>query len=332
MSTDTARHPVLIGGPAGAGRAELAERLKDIGAAESDSFSAPDARSATEFRVTLLPERKPPEEVSRMADEAHLVLHRANRDTIEEIAHVVREGFEVHKAAEAYPDCRSVDLDNRVGYSGIAEEFIDELRLTTADFHHASAPRLSGILGRTPAGSRLLEVGAGRGWLRQAVDTGEADYSCQESSAGMARYLPDDVMTEPIRALPAKHGSYDWVVGSLVDGMAYPLGVFCLAQLLAPAGRIVLTWPSAVWSTGRRRTTHTTRFVSSSGKEVPGVHSFTPDRTRTKELFRLAGLALTDFLECPPVPPTGRPYSPDTYLADGSLPESVVSIAVGVRQ
>ncbi|MBT2385297.1 class I SAM-dependent methyltransferase [Streptomyces sp. ISL-11] len=270
--------------------------------------------------------------MSRLAERAHLVLHHSHREDTDELARVIREGFEVHKASDAYPDCRRIDLDNRIGYSDIAEDFVDELRLTTADFHHASAPHLSRILRGTSEGSRLLEVGAGRGWLREAVETGKAGYSCQESSAGMARYLPDDVMTEPIRALFAQRGGYDHVVGSLVDGMAYPLGVFCLAQLLAPAGRIVLTWPSSVWSTGRRRTTRTTQFVSSNGRTVRGVHSFTPDRIRTKELFRLAGLELTEFVECPPVPPTGRPYSADTVLADGSLPESLVSIAVGVRQ
>ncbi len=335
MSTEAAPAPILIGGPAEAGRRELAERMTGIGVTEADpeEFSRLASLSSSTFCVALVDGERPShEDLSHLADHAHLVLHRSNRDTVDDLAGVVHEGFEVHRASSAYPDCRHIDLDNRVGYTAIAEDFVDELRITTADFHNASAPHLSRLLRESPAGSRLLEVGAGRGWLREAVDTGKADYACQESSAGMARYLPEDVMTEPIRALPAKHGSYDYVVGSLVDGMAYPLGVFCLAQLLAPSGRIVLTWPSAVWSTGRRRTTRTTQFVSASGRTVRGIHSFTPGPAQTKELFRLAGLDLTEFVECPPVPPSGRPYSGDTVLADGSLPESLVSVAVGVRQ
>ncbi|MGX1855717.1 hypothetical protein OIU91_01405 [Streptomyces sp. NBC_01456] len=310
--------------------------------AHPDSFSKLAAHSDNAFCVALLSDegkgvgKSSPEgntdyaDVSQLTDKAHLVLYRSNCETVEEIAYAVCKGFEVHRASSAYPDCRRIDRENRVGYTAIAEEFIDELRLTTADFHNASAPYLGNILKDIPESRRLIEVGAGRGWLRETVGMGKADYSCQETSPGMLEYLPKGTIANPIRALPMKHGTYDFVVGSLVDGMAYPLGVFCLSQLLVRSGQIVVSWPSAVWSTGRRRT-QKTHFISANGDKVQGIHSFTPNQSQTEELFQTAGLKLTEFLQCPPTPPVGRSYSNDTLLADGSLPESLVSIAVGVR-
>jgi guanylate kinase len=156
-----------------------------------------------------------------IAERAHLIINLDHFDSPDQAA---RHVLVIHDAAGHNRDIqcsdpRTIDRTNEIAYSTVANQFVDDHRITTRDFHEASVAALREAIGRISSGARVLEVGSGRGWLSSNVDLGRFELLQQESASGMLRYLPSTGSTIhcPARALPLDTGSCDAVLGSLVD-------------------------------------------------------------------------------------------------------------------
>lgn len=261
-----------------------------------------------------------------------MAIDLANFKSTQEAANHVIRGFEVEKKYSGlFPDARVIDRDNEEAYSTVAPVFLDRLRLTTRDFHEASLEKLTNIISDIPTGSTALEIGTGSNWLGSAVDLSHLRMTHQESSKGMydEHHSTQEMLYAPIRKLPVRTGEVDCVIGSLVDGMLYPQALLELNRVLKSQGKIIVTYPSRKWADETRSGARYAEF-SHQGAKV-SAHSFSPNREEVQSLFADTGIELVDFLECEAAPRDQSYYSPALFNANGTIPDSIVTIAIGKK-
>lgn len=253
--------------------------------------------------------------------------------TIESAAQHVQLAHALERAYRSrYPDPRDIDVDNQNTYSALAPVFVDELRITTRDFHEASVETFDRIVGSMPAGSRVLEIGTGSNWLRQSVDLSHLDVTHQESSQGMYDVHGNghDRIWSPIRKLPMKSGELDYVVGSLVDGMMYPQALLEMQRVLTEGGRMVLSYPSREWAETSRDGAKKASFQNDG--TALHAHSFSPTQEEIEGLLKDVGFTLEEFIACPAAQREKSYYSPALFDREGNVPNSVVNVIVAKKE
>lgn len=196
-----------------------------------------------------------------------------------------------------YPDFpRAVEIDrvNREGYQSVASEFTDDRRLTTANFHALTKPFFSNAVRGLLQETRSLEIGPGRGWLRESVDSwpSSIDHQSLELVTEMKTSDPE-IRVGSVRMLPYRTGYFDTVLSSLGDPYCYPLALCEIHRVLRAGGNFFFSAPSALWSRGLRcsETSRRTSFVLSDGREA-SVFSFTYELAELLDLFRACGFVI----------------------------------------
>lgn len=166
------------------------------------------------------------------------------------------------------------DEDNRLGYDAIAQEFTDELRVTTAYFHHLSTPFWRWVRDRWLAeGETYLEVAPGRGWLTDILEwTRKHGYRGLELSAVMRSLNPraSQIDLGSAASMPYGREAFTGVFGSLVDPFLNANFLAEAMRVLKPGGWLALTTPAAEWATALRGDTgfYQTTFVRSDGSST----------------------------------------------------------------
>ena len=260
---------------------------------------------------------------------AKMALDLTDFSTIGQAASHVMHGHDLETAyVNRFPDPRKIDADNQNTYSAVAPVFVDTLRLTTRDFHEASVGPLTRIVSSMPAGSQVLELGAGSNWLQQSVDLSHLNMTHQESAEAMHSLYSegDNRILSPIRKLPIKTGELDYVVGSLVDGMMYPQALLEMQRVLRQDGRIVLTYPSREWAVSTRDGAKKASFNNDGA--VQQAHSFSPTRDELDGLLKDVGFTLEEYIACPAAEREKEYYSPALFDQQGELPASVATIII----
>jgi len=186
----------------------------------------------------------------------------------------------------AFPAPAEIDRANKTGYDEVSAEFSDAKRITTSNFHSLSVPFFEAELADIPEGSSCLEIGPGRGWLRQAVTWPRVDYSALDLSSSMS--ADTTTMAGSARAIPWSTEHFDFVIASLADPFLYPTALAEINRVLKPGGRFIFSTPSSEWSDGLRSAANRqkTSFVV-QGNSIQ-VYSFT---FRSDELTLIASVA-----------------------------------------
>lgn len=263
---------------------------------------------------------------------AQVVINPKHFPSLDSVADHITE---IHRISgmfsDEFPDPRVIDDQNQRAYSSLAPVFIDQLRITTRDFHEASVEELRRIVNTLGSGSRGVEVGSGRRWLTQSVDFNHVNLTLHEASKPMIDFSDeiekDDSINSPIRALPFKNNELDFIVGSLVDGMMYPHALLEFKRVLKPGGQLVVSYPSFEWTLANRNGAKFAEFVN-NGKKIR-AYSFSPARSDLERLFDATGFDITSFKECPSIPHPKEYYSPALFDSKGNLPNSVVTVTAG---
>lgn len=203
----------------------------------------------------------------------------------------------VHEFTPASVDESDVERQNRCGYDLIADEFSDEKRITTANFHYLSAGFFRDEIALLALpGRSVLDLGTGRGHLVPVLEESGAHTFLVDLSSRMLsliRCRADTVkICSPASNLPFPGETIDLVVSSLADPFLHTPAIREINRVLKAQGTWVFTSPSRVWSDALRNSSGIpqgmTRFVHSSGQEAE-VYSFTYHDTELRELLTSCG-------------------------------------------
>lgn len=202
----------------------------------------------------------------------------------------------VLSSSHYFPRPQSIDAQNRAGYMQVSNEFFDERRITTRNFHELSISFFSReIRARIQAKSKCLELGPGRGWLRSSIAWPATDYiSADITSAMSTREEPtkdtNTVVEASARSLPFESNCFDSVFASLADPFLYPAALCEMRRVLKPNGRFVFSVPTKTWSDAIRgqgmELMTTFNLVDGNAARV---YSFTFDDKELRSLLSLCG-------------------------------------------
>lgn len=176
----------------------------------------------------------------------------------------------------AFPPAKSIDSKNMVGYSTVADEFTEERRITTRNFHEISTPFWNQVINQMHTGAKVLELGPGNGWLRSFFSWPLIEYSCVEISSSMKSVLcANNSLVASARCIPVKCKSVDYIVASLADPYFYPEMLCEANRILKDEALFITTLPDKEWADNLRgANNHQTSFVLDGGKKAT-VFSFT---------------------------------------------------------
>lgn len=204
------------------------------------------------------------------------------------------------------PPATEAELDrrNREGYDLIADEFSDDRRVTTANFHALGEGFFRRQFARYALNCRTaLDVGAGRGYLLPMLQEAfpcvvAVDLSTEMLS--LIRPTSGHVVTVCGSAynLPFDDGSFDIVASCLADPFLRRRALTEIQRVLTAGGALVLSTPSRVWADALRKRSkivpETTEFAHSTGATAR-VCSFTYSDEELKALVESCGYQLEAF-------------------------------------
>lgn len=197
------------------------------------------------------------------------------------------------------PSSGVIDNKNAYGYSQISSAFNDKKRITTKNFHDLSINFFQNLFKNIIfSGSSILEVGAGRGWLRKNFKWPDlSSYTCCDISSDMLSECNENKkVVSSVRFLPFKNSEFDYVVASLADPFLYPEALCELNRILRKDGILAFSTPSHMWATALRgEGVNKTTFVN--GDDKVDVFSFTYDSTDLLDLFSGCGFELISIQE-----------------------------------
>ena len=216
-------------------------------------------------------------------------------EDVHTVADDLRRSLMSHASfGHCFPSPAEVDVTNQAGYDLIADEFVEGKRVTTDNFHTLSLPFFESELSSLLPGSRCLELGPGRGWLRKSVRWPAVDYVSLELSNAMAGSAPED-RTAPgktlgsARAMPWPSAHFDVVVSSLADPFMYPVALAEIRRVLKPHGQFVFSTPAREWSDALRADGHTQKTSFAVAGHGVEVYSFTFNAAELRVLLASAG-------------------------------------------
>lgn len=195
------------------------------------------------------------------------------------------------KYRERFPSAQIIDAMNSKGYSLIAKEFTEAKRLTTHNFHTLSLPFFQQVVDSfTKDGDSVLEVGPGRGWLRDNCRFPSVCYDVLELTDEMAQYIHADntiVSSASRTELPSQR--YQVAFASLADPYFYSEAICEICRVLKPNGYFAFSLPAAEWAKSLRGDNiETTVFLSQTGQEAR-TYSFVLEISELKAILKDCG-------------------------------------------
>lgn len=184
-----------------------------------------------------------------------------------------------------------IDTQNRTGYNGIAPDFNEEERVTTANFHELSVDFFSNVFERDILdGMDVLELGPGRGWLRKNFNWKEVNYKCVDISEEMICLIDEEEKyVSSVSELPFENNYFDVIISSLGDPYFYPEALNEISRVLKHKGKFIFSTPSNEWAKAIRGDNNKTIFRGSKGGQFE-VYSFTYDRGCMIDLWEAYGM------------------------------------------
>ncbi|MFA6245588.1 MAG: methyltransferase domain-containing protein [Mucilaginibacter sp.] len=184
--------------------------------------------------------------------------------------------YKIHLST--YPHPSEIDCINRIGYSKIASEFHDELRITTKNFHDASLNfwhRHLEKIAKFGKEKNVLELGPGNGWLFNSIGILPDNIFFAEIAPEMNACSDKKVFISNARNIPTSASYFDLVVGSLIDPLLNAEVFIEVERILKPGGEFIFTVPSSDWANNLndRENKNQTTFTLLSGEKV-NVFSF----------------------------------------------------------
>lgn len=225
-----------------------------------------------------------------------------------------------------------IDRLNRQGYSKAADDFTEQKRITTRNFHEISARFFVEAFKRfvTPK-TKLLEIGPGQGWLMQTTQPVFSEYSCLDISHDMAkRNACLNVATGSVRCVLFPPETYDVVVASLADPYLYPEAISEIGRILKNGGHFIFSLPSKEWATALRGDTselNKTRFILESGEQAE-VYSFTFSLSELTRLMDICGFNEVEAFSSTGAEIIGREISPAITQAAINAHKSVCDLEI----
>lgn len=212
--------------------------------------------------------------------------------------------LELHEAlsslfsfSEKFPLPSQIDAINRIGYDIIADEFTEDKRVTTHNFHTSSIPFFEyAISNYIRTGDKVLEVGPGQNWLLSNFHFPEIDYYAIDVSRNMMSHLNTTCgkrIVGSIRNTFFPSSSFDIVIASLADPFFYPASLSEICRILKTGGRLIFTIPSLEWSSCIRdkENANKTKFLLSN-QACSEVFSFTYSLEELRKMLADAGFQI----------------------------------------
>ena len=218
------------------------------------------------------------------------------------------------KYKKRFPPTGEIDSKNQAGYSLIADEFTEEKRVTTHNFHMLSIDFFQGIINRFPKNEpSILEIGPGQGWLRKTCLWPSIKYDIVELTREMAGHnMADNTIIASVANMPIPSHTYDVVLSSLGDPYFYPAALCEICRVLKPGGLFAFSLPSDQWARALRGDAdETTTFISESGQAAQ-TYSFVFPREELENLLIDCGFEIIqlDSLKGSVITKTKEPISP----------------------
>jgi guanylate kinase/SAM-dependent methyltransferase len=178
----------------------------------------------------------------------------------------------------SFPNPLEIEKINQIGYSKIATEFTDKLRVTTKNFHDVSIPFWNKNLYKLNTDDlkyNILELGPGNGWLFENIKPYNHRIFGLEITDEMRPKYCEEVFITSSRNIPIKANFFDFVVGSLADPLISPEAFIEIERILKPGGELIITLPAVEWAKNldMRTDINKTTFYLSSGEQAT-VFSF----------------------------------------------------------
>lgn len=184
-----------------------------------------------------------------------------------------------------------IDTANKKGYDGIANEFTDERRITTANFHDASKSFFLNKFNKIDKTKRLIEIGSGNGWLSSMLEyeMPSIDISDEMNAGKNQKHVG-------IRQLKERSNSYDYVFASLCDPFFYPEAIAEIIRISSIGGEIYISLPSKKWSDIARNGETKNTFVNSLGQKFE-LFSFNYTREQLEYIGEKLGFIVEESFE-----------------------------------
>lgn len=203
------------------------------------------------------------------------------------------------KYRSRFPKICEMDSMNYKGYSLIAEEFTEEKRITTHNFHTLSQQFFISVDNRYVNDETLvLEIGPGQGWLKKSCLNNTTRYDVLELTEKMASYnnSADNVIISSAARTHIDSDKYDVVFSSLGDPYLHIETLCEVYRILSIGGYFAFSIPAKQWAEYLRgRNKETTTFVSEDGEEAT-TFSFVFDEKVLKELLTDCGFKVEQLL------------------------------------
>lgn len=196
--------------------------------------------------------------------------------------------------AKMFPPSRIIDIKNVAGYSKVANEFTEEKRITTRNFHEVSLSFWSRFIGKLHIGDSVLELGPGNGWLRNRFEWPVVNYNCVDITSNMKSVMNmTDGIVASARCIPIMGKSIDCVVASLADPYFYPEVLCEVNRILKDEALFAVTLPDKEWADNLRGAgNHRTSFSLDEGN-LATVFSFTFSDEEIAALAEVCGFSIT---------------------------------------
>jgi len=194
--------------------------------------------------------------------------------------------------ASNFPLSGVIDQQNRDGYMKIADHFTDQERITTRNFHDISYGFFENVFRNVLLSqARVLELGPGRGWLRNTFHWNPPHYICVDIAANMISENRPPSIVSSVRAIPIHSESVDYIISSLADPFFYPEALSEISRILNTGGLFIFSMPAYEWAKNIREPErlHKTVFVLPSGEEAE-VFSFALPEVQIVAMLRNYGL------------------------------------------
>jgi SAM-dependent methyltransferase len=204
---------------------------------------------------------------------------------------------------------------SKEAYDLLASEYYDDRHKTCRNFDTATKAAIAGNPLRVPEAGLVLEVGCGRGRVREFLGI-RADRVVQlDSSINMLQLHDRETCLLKLHAdataIPLADRQFSAVIGFLIDPF---LGLTFFAEafrMLQPGGVLLFTTPAWEWAEGLRSKTNVleARFITDANEAV-SVPSHVAPVARIKQMLAHSGFTNVIAQSCK-LPLSTKPISPD---------------------